>query len=113
MAQSEEIQKVKDRIKSKYPYLKDSELDTAFDIALADYIRYSYPFDSNRPAFDKIVYDFYMLQWIYERMVDLLSRAGGTNVVAYSENGLKWQYASSDIDPSLIAKIVPHGSVPR
>lgn len=113
MAQEQEIQKVKDRIKSKYNYLSEEDVDTAFDIALADYIRYSYPFSGNRPTFDKIVYDFYMLQWIYERMVDLLSRAGGTNVTSYKENGLSWTYASSGIDPALISKIIPHGSVPR
>lgn len=76
-------------------------------------MRYLYPFPSDRPAVDKIVYDFYMLQWIYERMEDLLSRAGGTNVTAYKENGMSWTYASSGIDTALIAKIVPHGSVPK
>lgn len=113
MAQNEEIQKVKDRIKKKYDYLSDEDVDTAFGTALADYVRYSYPFSGNRPTFENIVYDFYMLQWIYERMEDLLSRAGGTNVTSYKENGLAWTYASSGIDPTLIAKIIPHGSVPR
>ena len=45
-------------------------------------------------------------------MEDILSRAGGTNVTAYSENGMNWEYARSHIDDALVNKITPKAAVP-
>nr|DAD73928.1 MAG TPA: hypothetical protein [Siphoviridae sp. ctFn287] len=103
---------IKQDIKSKFSHLSDSDISRAYDFALSDYLLYRYPSENNRPNKDDLVITFVVSNWIKERMIDILDRAGG-NVVAYSENGLSWEYASSNIDPSLKAKITPKAATPQ
>lgn len=97
---------------NKYSHLK-SELERAFNYAVADFILYTYPSKNNRPNIESLELDFISEQWIRERIEDIISRAGGISVQAYSENGMNWEYASSHIDPALISKITPMAAVPR
>lgn len=108
-----QVEQVKSRIRQQYDYLSSEEIDTCYDLALSDFVRLTYPSSNNRPAIDKLDIDFYTSQWIYARMLDILGRAGGTNVTAYKENGISFTYASSYIDPSLVSQIMPKASVPK
>lgn len=111
--QNRQADQIKSQVMQKYDYLSVEEIDTCYDLALGDFVRLKYPSDNNRPAIDKLDIDFYTSQWIYARMLDILGRAGGTSVTAYKENGISFTYASSYIDPSLVAQIMPKASVPR
>ena len=101
------------QIKQQYDYLSFEEIDTCFNLALHDFIRVSFPSANNRPNDETVELDFMALQWIYARMVDILSRAGATNVTSYKENGISFTFASSYIDPALVMQIMPKGGVPR
>lgn len=81
-------------------------------MAIADYVRIKYPSQNSRPKVTEIEVDFYTAQWLYSRMIDILSRAGGINLTAYKENGLNLTYGGSYIDPQLVAMIMPKASVP-
>lgn len=111
--QNQQAEQIKAQVKQKYDYLSFEEISTCYNLALSDFVRLKYPSDNNRPALDKLDIDFYISQWIYARMLDILGRAGGTNVTAYKENGISFTYASSYIDPSLVAQIMPKASVPK
>lgn len=111
--QNRQAEQIKAQVMQKYDYLSVEEIDTCYDLAVGDFVRLKYPSDNNRPAIDKLDIDFYTSQWIYARMLDILGRAGGTSVTAYKENGISFTYASSYIDPSLVAQIMPKASVPR
>lgn len=111
--QNQQAEQIKLQIRQKYDYLSLEEINTCYNLALSDFVRLTYPSTNNRPAIDKIDIDFYTSQWIYARMLDILGRAGGTSVTAYKENGISFTYASSYIDPSLVAQIMPKASVPR
>ena len=111
--QNQQAEQIKAQVKQKYDYLSFEEINTCYNLALSDFVRLTYPSSNNRPEIDKIDIDFYTSQWIYARMLDILGRAGGTNVTAYKENGISFTYASSYIDPSLVAQIMPKASVPR
>ncbi len=106
-------EQAKTRIRNKYPYLTDEEIDTCYDYALSDYLMIKYPSVNNRPSVDELQTDFVVTQWIYKRMLDLLGRAGGTSLTAYKENGVSFTWASSYIDPTLVKELMPMGSVPR
>ena len=110
--QNHQAEQIKAQIRQKYDYLSIEEINTCYNLALSDFVRLKYPSDNNRPAIDKLDIDFYTAQWIYARMLDILGRAGGTSVTAYKENGISFTYASSYIDPSLVAQIMPKASVP-
>lgn len=111
--QNRQAEQVKAQVRQKYDYLSFEEINTCYNLALSDFVRLTYPSSNNRPAIDKLDIDFYTSQWIYARMLDILGRAGGTSVTAYKENGISFTYASSYIDPSLVAQIMPKASVPR
>ena len=111
--QNQQAEQIKAQVRQKYDYLSLEEINTCYNLALSDYVRLTYPSSNNRPAIEKLDIDFYTSQWIYARMLDILGRAGGTNVTAYKENGISFTYASSYIDPSLVAQIMPKASVPR
>lgn len=111
--QNHQSEQIKSQVRQKYDYLSFEEVETCYNLALSDFVRLTYPSTNNRPAIDKIKVDFYTAQWIYARMLDILGRVGGTNVTAYKENGISFTYASSYIDPSLVAQIMPKASVPR
>ena len=111
--QNQYQEQIKLSIKTQYDYLTDEEVDTCYNLALSDFVMLKYPSENNRPAIEKIDIDFYTSQWIYARMLDILGRAGGTSVTAYRENGVSFTYASSYIDPSLVAQIMPKASVPK
>jgi hypothetical protein len=81
-------------------------------MAVSDYLAIKYPSDNNRPSIESLNYDFFNTQWIYKRMIDILERAG-MNLKSYSENGLKFEYASGNIDPVLVAQLMPKASVPK
>lgn len=110
---SELTEQVKSRIQAKYDYLTTEEVDTCYDLALSDYVLYRYPSANNRPPVEKLEIDFYIAQWLYKRMEDILGRIGGTNLTAYRENGISFTFGSSYIDPQLVAEIMPTGCVPR
>ena len=103
---------IKERIKSKFKYLCDKEVDTTFDMALGDYLLIKYPSDNSRPLPNQVQDNFVVSQWLYKRMIDILERAG-INLKSYSENGLKFEYASGNIDPVLVAELMPKAGVPK
>ena len=112
MSNRRQIDNIKEQVKNKFEYLTDADIDTCYNCALSDYLLIKYPSDNNRIKAENVVLDFVTSQWIYERMIDILDRAG-TNVISYSENNLKYTYSSSNIDPQLVAKILPKASVPK
>ena len=105
--------RLKTDIGSKYSWLADADLERAFNYALADYLLYKYPTENKRPSETNLNITFTIEQWLSQRMDDILSRGGGTNVTAYSENGISWEYATSHIDSALVNKITPKASTPR
>lgn len=111
--QERQAEQIKTQIKQKYEYLSWDEIDTCFNLALHDFVRISFPSESNRPSPEKLNIDFMASQWIFARMVDILSREGATNVTSYKENGISFTFASSYVDPNLVAMIMPKGGVPR
>lgn len=111
--QNQQSEQIKSQIKQKYDYLSHEEISTCYDLALSDLVTLTYPSSNNRPKIEDFDIDFYASQWIYARMLDIISRAGGTSVTAYKENGISFTYSSSYIDPSLVAQIMPKASVPR
>ena len=111
--QNDMAKQIKINIKNEYEWLSDTDVQKTYNMALGDYLLIKYPSDNNRPAVENVELDFVALQWLYKRMVDILGRAGGINVTSYKENGLSWTYASSNIDPVLVAEIMPKASVPR
>jgi hypothetical protein len=47
-------------------------------------------------------------------MLDIISRAGGINAVAYKENGIDIKYGASYVDPNWVASLgLPKVGVPR
>ena len=82
-------------------------------MALSDYMAIKYPSENNRPKVENLAIDFFISQWIYKRMVDILGRAGGISLTAYKENDLNFTYGGSYIDPQLVAEIMPKAGVPR
>lgn len=100
-------------VSEKYSYLEQEDLEKAFNFALADYILLKYPTENNRPDRELLEITFVVEQWILQRVEDILSRGGATNVTAYRENGISWTYASSYIDKSLASLITPKASTPQ
>lgn len=113
MIDNELIEQVKQRVSDKFDYLQSCEIDTLLDMAISDYIAVRYPSENGRPSKNDLHYDFFNTQWIYKRIIDILERAGASNVVSYRENGLSYTYASSYIDDNLIKQIMPRVGVPK
>lgn len=111
--QNQQAEQIKAQVMRKYDYLSFEEINTCYNLALSDLVRLTYPSSNNRPAIENFVVDFYASQWIYARMLDIIGREGASNLTAYKENGISFTFASSYIDPSLVAQIMPKASVPR
>lgn len=108
------IKDAKINIKLLYPWLAQNEIEYAYNTAVADFIMYSYPSENGRPTKETLNYDFLTIQWIFDRMVDIFSRAGGINASAYKENGIDIKYGASYIDPNLVMRLgLPKAGVPR
>lgn len=103
---------IKQRVKNKFSYLCDTDIDVAFDMALGDYLLIKYPSDNNRPLPSQVADSFVVSQWLYKRIIDILERAG-MNLKSYSENGLRFEYASGNIDSTLVAELMPKAGVPK
>jgi hypothetical protein len=101
-------------LRIKYSWLSYEEMFMAYEFAVSDYYMYKYPSENNRPKYNATVdLDFYASQWVQQRMIDILERAGGSSVTSYSENGLSWTYAKSHIDPALVSMIMPKAATPK
>ena len=113
MSYQDQTAQIKSRIQTKYGFLQDEEINICYDKAIKDFLLGKYPSDNNRPKPENITMDFFTTQWLYDRMEDILERAGGTSVTAYKENGINFNYGGSYIDPTLLAQLMPKGRVPR
>lgn len=108
------VQETKAQIQQKYQWLQSGEIDEAYEIALVDFIMYSYPSANGRPTAETLVYDFITVNRIKVRMLDILSRAGGINAVAYKENGIDIKYGASYVDPNWVVSLgCPKVGVPK
>ena len=108
------VQQAKANLQQRYAWLTNGEIDEAYEIALWDFIVHRYPSENGRPNEDTLVYDSFTVNRIKVRMIDILSRAGGINAVAYKENGIDIKYGASYIDPNWIASLgLPKVGVPR
>lgn len=113
MAKNKLVEQVKSQIQTTYSWLEEEEIEACYNIALSDYMALKYPSVNKRPSVDEVSIDFFISQWIYKRMIDILGRAGGISVEAYKENNLNLNYGASYIDPQLSAQIMPSVGVPR
>ena len=113
MATNKLINQVKENIQTTYSWLSEEEIDLCYNMALSDYIAIRYPSNNGRPKVEDVKFDFFNSQWIYKRMIDILSRAGGISLSAYRENNLNLTYGGSFIDPQLVAEIMPRAGVPK
>lgn len=111
--QNKQNEQLKLQIKRTYSYLDIEDIEICYDMALSDYMAIVYPSQNGRPNVNSIQIDFFISQWLYKRMVDILDRAGGLSVTAYKENGVNFTYGGSYIDPQLVAELMPKGRVPR
>lgn len=111
--QNQQAERIKSQLRQRYNYLTPEEINTCYNMALSDLVRLTYPSSNNRPTIENFVIDFYASQWIFARMLDIISREGATNVTSYKENGISFTFASSYIDPVLVSQIMPKASVPR
>lgn len=108
------VQEAKAQIQQKHPWLQSGEIEEAYEIALVDYIRFLYPSANGRPTPETLEYDFMAVNRIKVRMLDILSRAGGINAVAYKENGIDIKYGASYVDPNWVISLgCPKVGVPR
>ena len=108
------VQEAKARVQQSYPWLQSGEIDWAYNIALWDFIVFRYPSENGRPTEQTLVYDYFTVNRIETRMIDILSRSGGINVTAYKENGLDKKYGARYGDPNWIASLgLPKAGVPR
>ncbi len=108
------VQRAKSQIQEKYPWLQQDEIEEAYEIALVDFIMYSYPSANGRPSAETLSYDFITVNRIKVRMLDIISRAGGINAVAYKENGIDIKYGASYVDPNWVASLgLPKVGVPK
>lgn len=108
------IQEAKAKVQQRFPWLEGDEVEEAYEIALWDYIVHRYPSENGRPNEQTLNYDYFAVNRIKVRMLDILSRAGGINAVAYKENGIDIKYGASYIDPNWIASLgLPRVGVPR
>lgn len=107
------VDQIKATIQKKYSYIKDDEIDSTYNLALGDYIRLRYPSMNNTRDPNAITLDFATSQWIIARMIDIIERAGASNVTSYKENGLSFTYATSYINEELRRQIMPRVGVPK
>lgn len=113
MSCQNQLEQLKLRVKKAYSFLDFEDIDICLDMALSDYIAIVYPSTNGRPNYMDINIDFFVSNWLYKRMIDILGRAGGLSVTAYKENGVNFTYGGSYIDPQLVAELMPKGRVPR
>lgn len=110
----ETIGRLKANLQLDYPSLNEYDIEKCFNTALGDYLRLKYPSDNNRPEPEDIEFTFAITTWIYSRMLDICGRAGvPKGLKSYSENNLKYEYATSTIDEDLRKQIMPKAGVPR
>lgn len=111
--QNQMAMQVRANIKNTYSWLKDKEIENCYNMALSSYLALRYPSSNSRPSVDEIEIDFFISQWLYKRMIDILGRAGGISLTAYRENNLNLVYGASYIDPELKKEIMPKAGIPR
>lgn len=113
MTRQEQLEKLKIRVKSKFNYLKDCDIETMVEMAIGDYIAIRFPSENGRPEVENLNIDAFVGIWLYKRIIDIVERAGASNVTSYKENGLSYQYGNTYIDSNLMSEIMPKASVPR
>ena len=111
--QNEQTMSIKANIRKIYSWLKDDEIDNCYNMALSSYLALRCPSSTNRPDVSDVEIDFFVSQWLYKRMIDILGRAGGISLTAYRENNLNLVYGASYIDPELKKEIMPKAGIPR
>lgn len=111
MTENSMVSAIKVKIGEKYNLASD-DVEVAFNMALSDYLLIKYPSENCRPKISEFVFDYVNTQWLYKRMMDILERAG-LNLKGYSENGLSFQYSDGNIDPILVAQLMPKAGVPK
>ncbi len=111
--QNQQARRIQTKFLERYEYFSPTEVEFCYNTALKDLVLLTYPSKNNRPPIDKLELDFYDEQWVLDRMEDIISREGVNHYTSYKENGISFTYASSYIDPNLVAQITPKVGVPR
>lgn len=91
--------------KSKYNYMKDSEIDLFIIRAKAIAIDQLYPndlsinyltFDWTNPRFD---------MWLLDCVDELVERVGISSVTSYKENGMSWTFDRAGVSQALLDRL--------
>lgn len=91
--------------KSKYDYMKDSEIDLFISRAKAIAIDQLYPndlsinyltFDWTNPRFD---------MWLLDCVDELVERVGISSVTSYKENGMSWTFDRAGVSQALLDRL--------
>lgn len=93
------IDDIKNFILLKFPHLEIYDVDDIYDMAKYNYLSIRYPFD--KTIMDIPESDERDLNWIRDRMIDIVERSGSSSAKAYSENGLSISYSSAYITKNL------------
>ena len=92
-------------IKSKYDYMKDSEVNLFINKAKAIAIDQLYPndlsinyltFDWTNPRFD---------MWLLDCVDELVERVGISSVTSYRENGMSWTFDRAGVSQALLDRL--------
>lgn len=94
------------KIKNKYPYLDDEDIEDMYNCAKEILLNTLYPFDDTIEEIPRR-----KEMWIYRAMIEFAERNGMTSALNYRENGIQMQFDRSQLSQSLLDELVPYSGI--
>lgn len=109
MNTQDRIRSMKHSFRHSYNYLSQAEIEELYNRAFNFYIHLAFPLRHDIVELpDDRVGDISIIR---EMMVDILERSGASNLTAYSENGLSFEFDGSMFNDKFAQMIIPIGKV--
>lgn len=94
-------------IKSKYPYISDSDIMAITDKAKMFYYAVKFPCEPTASEETRPITAFIDKNWVLLAAEELVERQGFSSATAYRENGMSWSLDGAHISERLISMLKP------
>lgn len=97
----------KARVKTKYTWLSDGDIESIVDRAKMFYYNLAYPADLSVDENTHPIVGFRAETWLMTAIDEIVERLGFNSALGYKENGVVWTFDNCHLSNFLIMQIPP------
>lgn len=95
------------RVKTKYEWLSDSDIESIVNRAKMFYYNLAYPVDMSVDEDTHPIVGFRAETWLLTAVDEIVERLGFNSSLGYKENGVVWTFDNCHLSNFLISQIAP------